>query len=576
MTTDDARRTSGGGWSVTAFGDDALLVTLTGLDAVRAVDDALRAARAAGRLAGVVDQVPAAETVLLRAARGAELDALTRDVAAVVGVALTGPAGAGHPAPDPSVPALVTLPVRYDGPDLDEVARLTGLTRDEVVARHAGGRYTVAFGGFMPGFAYLTGLDPALRVPRRDSPRERVAAGSVAIADHFSAVYPAATPGGWRLVGTCDVPLFDVERDPPALLSPGTRVRFEPVRERPGSPAGGPDAPTAVPAAGSRPVERAATTTETATATATATAVAPATATAAAPATVARSAPRLTVLDPGTLTLVEDLGRAGWAHVGVGRAGAADPDALRLANRLVGNAEDVAGLEVLLGGLRLCAQRPVTVALAGAPGPADVDGRAVGRHAPIELLAGQVLDVGTATRGLRVYVAVRGGVGVRPVLGSRAADQLARLGPAPLAAGDALPVGDPPPQPPPVDVAPVADWPAHAVLRVVPGPHADWIAGGPAALERADGWCVTPATNRVALRLDGDPLHRVAAREHTELPPAGLVPGAVQVPPDGRPIVFGVDHPVTGGYPIVAAVRRADQRWLAQLRPGERVRFVVR
>jgi KipI family sensor histidine kinase inhibitor len=132
-------------------------------------------------------------------------------------------------APDPALDehrAPVLLPVRYDGPDLDEVAALTGLSPQEVAARHLAGRYTVAFGGFMPGFAYLTGLDPALRVPRRDSPRPRVPAGAVAVAGDLAAVYPAATPGGWRLLGTCDTPLFDVDRTPPALLTPGTPVRF--------------------------------------------------------------------------------------------------------------------------------------------------------------------------------------------------------------------------------------------------------------------------------------------------------------------------------------------------------------
>ena len=131
-----------------------------------------------------------------------------------------------RPEPPRRTPARSSLAVDYDGPDLADVARLTGLTVDEVVARHTGARYTVAFGGFMAGFAYLVGLDPALRVPRLDSPRERVPAGSVAIADEFSAVYPAATPGGWRLLGRCEQTLFDVDREPPALLQPGTRVRF--------------------------------------------------------------------------------------------------------------------------------------------------------------------------------------------------------------------------------------------------------------------------------------------------------------------------------------------------------------
>ncbi|WP_456844415.1 5-oxoprolinase subunit B family protein [Cellulomonas sp. P5_C6] len=210
--------TGAGDLRVLPYGDDAVLVELPGLAEVRALDDAIRAARGTDPAAAVlVDQVPAARTLLLRVREGADAQELPVqrwwDARSEAGRTEGG--------------ADVVLRVEYDGPDLADVARLTGLSQDEVVARHAGGRYTVAFGGFMPGFAYLTGLDPALRVPRLDSPRQRVPAGSVAIADEFSAVYPAATPGGWRLLGRCDVVLFDVARETPALLRPGTRVRFE-------------------------------------------------------------------------------------------------------------------------------------------------------------------------------------------------------------------------------------------------------------------------------------------------------------------------------------------------------------
>jgi KipI family sensor histidine kinase inhibitor len=201
---------------VLPYGDDAVLVELPGLAEVRELDDAVRAARGTDpEAAAIVDQVPAARTLLLRVRDGEDAGRLPVErwwAARSVSLLTAG--------------AEVLLDVDYDGPDLTDVARLTGLTEDEVVARHTGAQYTVAFGGFMPGFAYLTGLDPALRVPRLDSPRERVPAGSVAIADEFSAVYPAATPGGWRLLGWCDVVLFDVAREKPALLQPGTRVRF--------------------------------------------------------------------------------------------------------------------------------------------------------------------------------------------------------------------------------------------------------------------------------------------------------------------------------------------------------------
>ncbi len=210
---------------VLRYGDAALLVELGDLAAVRRVDDALRAARATPDASdvwrSVEDQVPAAATVLLRVRPGTDLPTLARRVRDVAARAVD--------AVDESVSPrrLVVLPVTYDGPDLADVAALTGLTPDEVVARHTAATYTVAFGGFMPGFAYLVGLDPALVVPRLTTPRTRVPAGAVALADRFTAVYPAATPGGWRLIGTCPATLFDVAGDEPALLTPGTQVRFE-------------------------------------------------------------------------------------------------------------------------------------------------------------------------------------------------------------------------------------------------------------------------------------------------------------------------------------------------------------
>ncbi|WP_456826573.1 5-oxoprolinase subunit C family protein [Cellulomonas sp. P5_E12] len=279
------------------------------------------------------------------------------------------------------------------------------------------------------------------------------------------------------------------------------------------------------------------------------------------------------VVEPGLLTLVQDLGRPGWAHIGVGRSGAADAGALRLANRLVANDEGAAGLEVLVGGLRVRARGDLTVALTGARGPAWLDHRPVGHEAVLELPAGAELRLGTVAVGVRTYVAVRGGVDVPAMLGSRSTDQLAGLGPDPLAAGDVLPIGPAPDRWPLVDVAPVRAWPDRFELPVVPGPHADWFDDAVARLVR-EAYRVTPATNRVAVRLAGPAIPRTPERAGRELPSEGLVVGAVQVPPDGQPVVFSVDHPVTGGYPVAAVVRRHALGLLGQLRPGDPVRFV--
>jgi biotin-dependent carboxylase-like uncharacterized protein len=278
----------------------------------------------------------------------------------------------------------------------------------------------------------------------------------------------------------------------------------------------------------------------------------------------------LSVLAPGPLSTVQDRGRPGWASIGVTRSGAADRCSADLANRLVGNDGAAAVLEVTAGGLRVRAGRALLVAVTGAPAPVTVDDRAAPFDAPLTLRAGQVLGLGVPPVGLRSYLAVRGGIGVPPVLGSRSTDTLSGLGPAPLAPGDLLPVGDAAADEPVVDVAPVRAPSSRPVLRVLPGPRRDWLASEAWALLTREDWAVTTDSNRVGLRLDGPRLRRARA---DELPSEGLVPGAVQVPPDGVPVLFLADHPVTGGYPVLAVVTSDDLPAAAQLRPGDSVRF---
>jgi biotin-dependent carboxylase-like uncharacterized protein len=274
----------------------------------------------------------------------------------------------------------------------------------------------------------------------------------------------------------------------------------------------------------------------------------------------------LTVVDPGPLTTVQDAGRPGLAHLGVPRSGWLDAGAARVANRLVGNHRGSALLETTAGGVALRADEALTVAVTGAGAELRVDGSAVAFGEAISLGAGATLQVGPAYRGVRSYVAVSGGIEVAPVLGSRATDRLSGLGPPPLSAGDVLPIG-PARRPRPVDTPrpPVVD----GVLRLVTGPRADWVSGGVRRLA-VQPWTVAADSDRVALRLSGEPL----ARSRTEeLPSEGLVLGAVQVPPDGQPLIFLADHPTTGGYPVVGVVHPGDLWQCAQLRPGEPVAF---
>jgi len=279
----------------------------------------------------------------------------------------------------------------------------------------------------------------------------------------------------------------------------------------------------------------------------------------------------LHVLRAGPLATVQDLGRPGLAHLGVPRGGAADRGSLGLANRLVGNAPGAACLEVTLGGLEIRAGGSITVAVTGAAGDLRVAGRPVAPAAVVTVPAGGSLEIGTATAGLRWYLAVRGGLDVPAELGSRATDTLSGLGPPPVAAGDLLPVGTETAGWPLVDVAPVAPPPAAGVvLGLLPGPRDERLAPGELARLLATTWRVAPASDRVGVRLDGPPLRLATGREAAS---EGVVRGGIQVPAGGRPVMFLADHPVTGGYPVVACVPQGDVDRAAQLRPGQEVRF---
>ena len=273
---------------------------------------------------------------------------------------------------------------------------------------------------------------------------------------------------------------------------------------------------------------------------------------------------------PGPLMTVQDLGRAGFAELGVPGSGAADVRSFTLANRLVGNPEGAAALELTFGGACLRFTEPAWIAVTGAPAPWTLDGRPQGRDAPCFVPSGATVDFGVPPRGLRTYVAVRGGIAVEPVLGSRATDLLSGLGPLPPGAGARLPVGVPEGAFPEVDVAAVAEPASDPVLRVVPGPRDDWFPPEALRLLTSSRYEVTPRSNRVGVRLDGPALTR--SREG-ELPSEGMVTGALQVPPDGLPILFLADHPTTGGYPVIAVVVTADLPLAGQLRPGDRPRF---
>jgi biotin-dependent carboxylase-like uncharacterized protein len=280
---------------------------------------------------------------------------------------------------------------------------------------------------------------------------------------------------------------------------------------------------------------------------------------------------------PGALTTVQDAGRPGLAHLGVPRSGALDPAAHRLANRLVGNAQTLPVLETTMDGVALEFRHGAAVAVTGAIAPVLLDGIPVGWGVPVHVRPGQVVDVGRAQAGVRCYVAVRGGFAVPGTLGSASADLLSGLGPAPLSAGQWLPVGTAGGPPAMVDLAPYPVPGLLAELPIHPGPRDDWLSAEGRATLTAVRFRVGGASNRIGLRLEGPPVGRCPGGPPggagSELASEGIVWGAVQLLPDGGLVVFLADHPTTGGYPVVAVVDPAGFGACAQARPGASVRF---
>jgi biotin-dependent carboxylase-like uncharacterized protein len=391
-------------------------------------------------------------------------------------------------------------------------------------------------------------------VPRRPRPRPAVPAGSVALANGYAAVYPTASPGGWQLIGRTDLPLFTPLVAPFARLAAGDRVRFT------RAPVLATAAREAAPVASS-PDDR----------------IAPLPPW---PPPATSAAPVFVVGEPGVRTILQDAGRRGVAALGVPAAGPGDPVSFRLANQLVGNTVDAAALEITAHGPTLRCLRSTFVAVVGAAPDLRLDGQplAAGRVVPID--AGQQLVVGPVRDGFRSYVAVAGGFVGPSVLRSCSSDQLSKLGPGPIGRGDRLWAA---PMRPPlgdhladgVSTGAIAGTPIS--LRVVPGPHAERFAPGTFAALAATRFTVEADSNRVGLRLrrhPSTPAVKLAAGPAVELDSQGMVTGAVQVPPDGEPVILLSDHATLGGYPVVAVVAAVDHGALGQCAPGSDVVLV--
>ncbi len=427
---------------------------------------------------------------------------------------------------------VVDVPVIYDGEDLLAVAAHSGLTVADVTRRHAAGVYTVVMTGFAPGFPYLAAVDPRLSLPRLATPRLRVPAGAIGLAAGMTCIYPGGTGGGWSLVGHSDIRLFDPEAVRPATLRPGDQVRFVPVHALAREPG-----PSSLP---------------------------PRAATAPAPG-------GLRVLRPGQLTSVQDGGRWGFQALGVPVSGACEAGARRRANRAVGNADSCAVLEVTAVGPDLRAEEPLLLAWSGAGMAVELDGRQIPAGVAVQVKPGGVVRCGAITGGLRAVVAVRGGLDVPVVLGSRSACLGGAFGGGvgrALLSGDHLPIGRPSGEPRLVPNPWRGGGPI--VLRVLPGPDASLLSASVLARLLETPLTVSRHGNRTGCRLSVQvpELCDLAAGERL---PSGTVPGAIQCTPAGDLLLLLADRQPTGGYPQVLAVIAADLDVAAQLTAGDRV-----
>jgi KipI family sensor histidine kinase inhibitor len=444
------------------------------------------------------------------------------------------------------------IPVAYGaefGPDLAFVAEYHGLAPERVIALHTGAGYRVYMIGFTPGFPYLGGLPPLLHTPRLPDPRVQVPAGSVAIGGQQTGIYPISSPGGWRIIGRTPLRLFDVRYPRPALLKPGDEITFRAIsREEFNTWQAETQARIGENSLSNRDANAS-----------------------------SQSEPVFRVLSPGILSSLQDLGRMGYQQLGVSPCGAMDSLALRLANRLAGNPENSACLEVTFAGLKLEAVRDSLFAITGADLLAFLDEEPVSLWQSQFVRAGQRLSFRKRVRGSRAYLAIHGRFQAGSVLGSCSTDLKNGWGGFQgrmLRKGDALFRECLPEEQSGLAkraTRPEVLWEYRTpfLLRVLTGPQTSRCTGGTMQQLFSEEFRIHPNSNRMGYRLDGPPL-TVSPVEIISEP---ATRGAIQVLPNGQLILLMADHQTVGGYPKIAVLISADFPKAAQLTPGHRVRF---
>ncbi|MEG2921488.1 MAG: 5-oxoprolinase/urea amidolyase family protein [Acinetobacter sp.] len=506
---------------------DCFLIELSSLEETLALYSKLQNAQ----LKGVKDLIPAAKTILVFFN---EIETQFQALASVISRFEIGSSLERNA-------QQVIIPIHYNGEDLAQVAALQGLSVADVILKHRQSVWNVAFIGFAPGFAYLSSPDhPFTDIPRLKVPRKKIPAGSLGLAGKYSGIYPKDSPGGWQLIGTTSEKMWDLERKNPALLLPGMTVHFEDVTHHPVSVS----VPKQIIPTEKPSVE-----------------------------------PVFKITAPSLQMLIQDEGRFNQTNIGVGTAGAMDLAAMHSANRIVGNPIQSAVIEVLNGGLKAKMQGSAVIAVTGARSKIQVkfaDGQKADfdSYQAIALDAGDEFQIQTPTAGLRNYLSIRGGFDLQPVLNSYSFDSLAVLGPEPLKVGDVLYQGHVATSNISLYETAKANLPMvgdTVELDIVMGPRTDWF--DPDSIEKLcqQAWLVTNESNRVGLRLSGlSPLSRKITHE---LESEGTCIGALQIPPSGQPVLFMNDHPLTGGYPVIASVAKHHWDLVAQIPAGCHIKF---
>ena len=510
------------------------IAELKDLDETLALLSALQAAE----LPGLTDMIPAARTLMIGFSPA--ITSAEELAGEILQLNLAQPVSRDD--------KCVEVPVNYNGEDLADVAQITGLSVQEVIRRHTSRDYRVAFCGFAPGFGYLVGGDPALRVPRRKTPRTRIPAGAVGLAGEFSGVYPQASPGGWQLIGTTPLKMWDLTRTPPAYVQPGYRVRFVDLASAKRIVC----TPPAIEPETSQPESE-----------------------------TDKNAVRFSILAAPLPALFQDLGRFGQTGQGVSASGALDRGAFKAANRIAGNAETEPCLELTGGGFSFRSHGAAVIGITGAPCGIRIRtgaGKTLmpAPYTPIALEDGDVVTLSAPQAGVRSYLSVRSGFKVQKVLGSASTDTLANIGPDPVRAGSVLTIKKPAAGLSAVSLteAPAFEFPKSGetvTLDLILGPRPDWVLPQALALLSGEAWEVTAQSNRVGIRLTAPA--SLARAGSGELPSEGVVTGAVQVPPDGKPLLFLADHPLTGGYPVIGAVAGYHLDLAGQIPVGAKIRF---